>query len=185
MSFDLQPFWEASLAVQIHVVTALIALFVGIYVFSRRKGTKLHRNLGKFWVVMMALVAFSSLFIHQLKIWGPFSPIHLLSIFVLGSLIHAIWMARIGRIVEHKRIMVGLFSGGLILAGLLTLGRDLLMHRIFFADGGGFLPSPQDLPGGTVMFALVGAAIIYVITFFWGGEASLSKPKHRSPNEET
>ncbi len=175
MSFDLQPFWEASLAVQIHVVTALIALFVGIYVFSRRKGTKLHRNLGKFWVVMMAVVALSSLFIHQLKIWGLFSPIHLLSIFVLGSLVNSIWMARTGNIVAHKRIMVGLFSGGLILAGLLTFGRDLLMHRIFFASGGGFLPSPQDLPGGAVTFALVGATVIYVITFFWGGETSYKK----------
>ena len=175
MSFDLQPFWEASLAVQIHVVTALIALIVGIYVFSRRKGTKLHRNLGKFWVVMMALVAMSSFFIHQLKVWGLFSPIHLLSIFVLGSLVQAIWMARTGNIEAHRRIMAGLFSGGLILAGLLTFGRDLLMHRIFFGSGGGFIPSPQELPGGAVTFALVGAAVIYVITFIWGGKVSQSK----------
>jgi uncharacterized membrane protein len=176
MSFDLQPFWEASLAVQIHVVTALIALFIGIYVFSKRKGTTLHRNMGKVWVVMMALVALSSMFIHQLKVWGSFSPIHLLSIFVLGSLVQAIWMARKGDIVAHKRIMAGLFSGGLILAGLLTFGRDLLMHRIFFANGaGGFIPSPQELPGGAVTFALVGAAVIYIITFFWGGDTKSRK----------
>lgn len=173
MSFDLQPFWEAPLAIQIHVVTALIALFIGIYVFSKRKGTKLHRNMGKVWVVMMALVALSSLFIHQLKVWGAFSPIHLLSIFVLGALVQAIWMARHGYIKAHKRIMVGLFSGGLILAGLLTFGRDLLMHRIFFANGaGGFIPSPQELPGGAITFALVGAAVIYIITFVWGGKIS-------------
>lgn len=175
MSFDLHPFWEASLAVQIHVVTALIALLVGTYIFSRRKGTRLHKNLGKFWVFMMAVVALSSLFIHQLRVWGPFSPIHLLSIFVLGSLVHAVWMARIGNIDAHKRIIAGLYSGGLILAGLLTFGRDLLMHKIFFGEGGNFIPSPQELPGGAVTFALVGAAIIYVVTIFWGGKVPQSK----------
>ena len=41
----------------------------------------------------MATVAFSGLFIHVLKMFGLFSPIHLLSIFTLYSLWNAVSQA--------------------------------------------------------------------------------------------
>jgi len=43
------------------------------------KGTRNHRTLGYIWVGLMVIVAFSGLYIHVLKLVGPFSPIHLLS----------------------------------------------------------------------------------------------------------
>ena len=42
----------------------------------------------------MVIVAFSGFFIHVLKLVGPFSPIHLLSVLTLTSLWYAIRAAR-------------------------------------------------------------------------------------------
>lgn len=176
MGFDIQPFLEAERAIQIHVIAALFALFTGIYIFSRRKGGKWHKRIGKGWVVAMALVALSSLFINQLKVWGPFSPLHLLSLFVLGSLVYAIAKVRAGDVQAHRFTMIGLFVGGLLVAGALTFARDLLMHRIFFpGNSGAFIPSPAEWPGGPVVFALSSAAMVFagvLLYAFWSNRAS-------------
>ncbi len=50
------------------------------------KGTLPHRTLGWVWVVLMAVVALSSLFIHTIRMVGPFSLIHLLSLLVIVTL---------------------------------------------------------------------------------------------------
>ncbi len=169
MTFNLQPFWEAELAVQIHVVCALLALGIGCYVFLRRKGTSVHKAFGKAWVGLMFVVAASSFFIHGLKTWGLFSPIHLISVFTLGSLVWALWSVRRGNIRAHKQTMIGLFAGGLVFAGLLTLSRGLLMHKIFFAGGvGSSIPSPMEWPGGVYGFIFSIFAFIFISAGFIG-----------------
>ena len=42
------------------------------------KGTLPHRTVGWAWALLMILVAGSSLFVHTIRTWGPWSPIHLL-----------------------------------------------------------------------------------------------------------
>ena len=168
MSFEIEHFWNASLAVQIHVVTALVALVLGLIMFSRKKGGRAHRNLGKAWVVVMALVALSSFFIHQLRVWGLFSPIHLLSVFTLASLAWAIFMIRKRNVRAHEMTMKGLFMGGLVVAGALTFSRDLLMHRIFLSGGAGdIMPSLNSLPGGPVAIAFSGALFAGLLVMVW------------------
>ena len=54
--------------------------------FAAPKGTLPHRTIGWIWVVLMAAVAISSFWIHQIRLVGPWSPIHLLSIFTLVML---------------------------------------------------------------------------------------------------
>ena len=51
-----------------------------------QKGTALHIVVGRIWVALMTLVAMSSFFIYELKIWGNYSPIHFLSAWTLLSL---------------------------------------------------------------------------------------------------
>ena len=57
MGFDPQPYFEASLAVQIHALAAVAAFFLGAVVFLRKKGTRRHRTMGKIWVGLMLIVA--------------------------------------------------------------------------------------------------------------------------------
>ena len=68
----------------------------------------------------MVSVAVSSFWIHQIRLIGPWSPIHLLSIFTLVVLPIGAWMAHRHRVADHRRIMILIFSGALVIAGLFT-----------------------------------------------------------------
>jgi uncharacterized membrane protein len=91
-----------------------------------------HRTLGWIWVGLMALVAGSSFWIHQIRLLGPWSPIHLLSILTLLMLPLAVWKAHRHRVADHRRIMILLFSGALVIAGLFTLLPGRIMHAVVF-----------------------------------------------------
>ena len=72
----------------------------------------------------MAVVSLSLFFIYELKIWGNYSPINLLSIWGLISLIGCIYFTKIGKIEWHKWTMVSIYFLALILTELLTLLPD-------------------------------------------------------------
>ena len=76
-----------------HAIAALLALGIGILQLKKNKGTSLHKFIGYTWIGLMFYVSVSSFFIHKLRILNILSPIHLLSIFTIGSLIYAILMS--------------------------------------------------------------------------------------------
>ena len=78
---SLAPLLQASGTIPLHAVAAMAALALGIVQFAAPKGTLPHRTIGWIWVVLMFAVAISSFWIHEIRLVGPFSPIHLLSIF--------------------------------------------------------------------------------------------------------
>jgi uncharacterized membrane protein len=82
----------------------------------------------------MATVAASSLWIHQLRLFGPWSPIHLLSIMVLVLLPIAVVSANRHDVRRHRRTMIGIFSVGLVVAGLFTFVPGRIMHAVIFGQ---------------------------------------------------
>jgi len=80
----------------------------------------------------MLVEAASSFWIHQIRLVGPFSPIHLLSIFTLVVLPLAVWRAHTHRVADHRRMMIFIFAGALVVAGLFTLVPGRIMHRVIF-----------------------------------------------------
>ena len=130
MSFA--PLLHAAPAIPLHAFAAMSAFVLGLVQFAAPKGTLPHRTLGWIWVLLMASVAVSSFWIHQIKLIGPWSPIHLLSIFTLVMLPLAVWRAHRHRVVDHRRIMIALFSGALVVAGLFTLLPRRIMHAVVF-----------------------------------------------------
>ena len=92
----------------------------------------MHRQLGYLWVALMAGVAISELFIRELRIVGPFSPIHLLSFITLASLWVAISRARRCDIAWHRRVMLLLFWLALGLAGAFTFWPGRVMREVLF-----------------------------------------------------
>ncbi|WP_141049253.1 DUF2306 domain-containing protein, partial [Brucella melitensis] len=92
------PLLTAPLAIQIHVAAVVLAAIIGLVIFLRRKGTKLHRALGRVWIVLMIATAISRFFIHQINLGGGFSPIHLLSILGWRGCARAVAAARMGQI---------------------------------------------------------------------------------------
>jgi uncharacterized membrane protein len=80
------------------------------------KGTGRHRALGWVWVALTIAVAANSLFIHTIRTWGVWSPIHLLSLFTLPTVPLAVVYAR-------------RFVFALVIAGLFTLWPGRIITR--------------------------------------------------------
>jgi uncharacterized membrane protein len=129
---SLAPLLNASPAIQIHAFAAMGAIVLGLVQFARVKGTTSHRAIGWTWAALMLTVALSSFFIHSIRLWGPWSPIHLLSIFSLVTLPFALWAAHHHVVRSHRRAMIGLYTGGLVVAGLFTFVPGRIMHAVVF-----------------------------------------------------
>lgn len=129
---SLAPLLQAAPAIPFHAFAAMAAFVLGLVQFAAPKGTLPHRTLGWIWVGLMAVVAASSFWIHQIRLVGPFSPIHLLSVFTLVVLPLAVWRAHTHRVADHKRMMVFIFAGALVVAGVFTLLPGRIMHRVVF-----------------------------------------------------
>src|SRR5690606_41460331 len=80
------PLLSATPAIQIDSLAAVLAFGLGGFVLFRRKGDRLHRIGGRIWVGLMLAVCLSSFFIHTILMFGPWSPIHLLSVGTLFAL---------------------------------------------------------------------------------------------------
>ena len=122
---SLAPLLNAAPAIQLHAFSALAAVGLGAVQLP-------HRTLGWTWVVLMVVVAASSFWIHELRVWGPWSPIHLLAIFTLAMLPLAVLHARRHRVGRHRNAMIAIFAGALVVAGLFTLMPGRIMHAVVF-----------------------------------------------------
>lgn len=90
--------------------------------------------MGFVWVALMTGVAASGLWIHEIRLWGPWSPIHLLSVYTLVMLPLGIWRAHSHNVPSHRSTMTGIFVGGLVIAGVLTLLPGRIMHAVVFGS---------------------------------------------------
>ncbi|MDB5458354.1 MAG: hypothetical protein JWO72_95, partial [Caulobacteraceae bacterium] len=102
-----------------------VVLLIGV------KGTTLHRTLGWIWVVAMFIGAVSSLFIRVIN-HGSLSFIHLFAGWTIVALPMAVAYARRHKVASHARAMTGLFTGGLVLAGLFAFIPGRLMWSLVF-----------------------------------------------------
>jgi uncharacterized membrane protein len=126
----LAPLLAATPVIQVHALAAMAAFVLGLVQFAAPKGTLPHRTIGWIWVALMAMVAVSSFWIHELRIVGPFSPIHLLSIFTLVTLPLAVLAAHRHQVARHRRAMIAIFVGGLLVAGAFTFVPGRIMYAV-------------------------------------------------------
>ena len=129
---SLAPLFAAPAVIQLHAFAALGAVALGVVQLSAPKGTIPHRLFGWLWAGLMLAVVVSSFFIHTIRLWGPWSPIHLLSVFTLVMLPLAVLRARRHQVERHRRAMIGLFTGALVIAGVFTLLPGRIMHEVVF-----------------------------------------------------
>ena len=128
----MEMLFEQTSPIPHHALAAFAAVIIGALQLWMRKGGRVHRIMGYIWVALMAIVALSSFFIHEIKMFGAFSPIHLLSIFTLWSLYMAIRAAKDRRINAHRRWMQNLYVMALLITGAFTLLPGRTMHVILF-----------------------------------------------------
>ena len=131
---SLTPLMNAAPEIQLHAFAAMSAFALGIVQLAAPKGTLPHRTLGWIWVVLMLVISASSFLIHGIRMWGPWSPIHILSVFTPIMLAIAVVAARRHRVRAHKITMMSVVSGALVLAGLFTLVPGRIMHTVLFGQ---------------------------------------------------
>ncbi len=114
-----------------HLGSIFPAFLLGTYLLLNRKGTPLHKLLGKVYMPLMLFTALITLFMSAEigpTILDHFGFIHLLSILVLYTVPTAYLAARAGNIKKHRGNMIGLYVGSILIAGAFTLAPGRLIH---------------------------------------------------------
>lgn len=94
-----------------HAFAATLGLLLGAWqIFFSRKGTPVHRLVGRTWVVLAVFVAVSSFWIQELRP-GQFSFFHVLSIVTLVTTALGLLAAVRGNIASHRGNMTGTWVG--------------------------------------------------------------------------
>lgn len=148
---------DMPVVIWVHLIAALLALVIGALVLWRKKGDARHRFLGRFWVMLMLVVATSSFWIREINS-GGFSPIHLLSIVSCYSVVAGVIAIRTrprspDTLSRHRKSMQSLYVYGMLIAG----GFTFLPHRLL-----GRLTFGETLP--MINYALV---TVLVLTAVW------------------
>jgi uncharacterized membrane protein len=115
--------------IQVHLYAALAVIVLGAVMMLSRKGRAFHRVAGWVWVVLMLVVAGSSLFITGLN-GDKWSLIHLLAGWTLVATPLGLIAARRHKVRQHRRTMMGLFYGGVLIAGALAFIPGRLMWNV-------------------------------------------------------
>ncbi len=129
--FEAPPEILSNSIILTHLATATLSLIIGTAVLMLKKGTILHKALGRTWVGLMLYTAISSFWIGD-----KFSWIHGISIWVIIGICIALYairyMKRPKAIRIHSGFMIGNYIGlwSAAIPAALTEGR--LTHQILF-----------------------------------------------------
>ena len=128
---NIDPILQAPVAVKVHLATVLPAFAIGTWqIFASTKGSRPHRTLGFIYMALMIVTAIAAFFIRGAS--GSLSSIHLFIPLTFFGVFGALWWAHQGDIQGHRNAMLGLYCGGLLLAGALTLLSGRILHQVFF-----------------------------------------------------
>lgn len=129
---DLALLAAQPLVIKLHIAGALAALLIGAVLMTQRKGAAFHRTAGWLWVAAMSLAAGASIFITGIN-GDHWSLIHLFTGWTLIALPIAVIAARRHVVQTHRRFMMGLFYGGLVINGVIAFIPGRTMWNVFFA----------------------------------------------------
>ncbi|MET3927175.1 DUF2306 domain-containing protein [Devosia sp. 2618] len=139
---SLQPLLSADFTIQLHAFSAIAAFFLGGFVLWRKKGTALHKALGRIWVGLMLVVATSALFIHEIRLIGPFSPIHIFVVITYVGIGNGLWAIIVKHdVATHRACMQAVYLGAVLLAGAFTFLPGRRMSAVLFGENAGWTPS--------------------------------------------
>ena len=115
----------------VHLASILPAFLIGTYLIVSSKGTPKHRLMGKVYMLLMILTALTTLFMPAQigsTILNHFGFIHLFSLSVFFTVPGAYIAALNGNIRTHKHNMLGLYAGGILIAGSFALMPGRFMY---------------------------------------------------------
>ncbi|MCB1338648.1 MAG: DUF2306 domain-containing protein [Maritimibacter sp.] len=158
---DPTPILTADPAVRIHVFAALAAVALTPLVLLRRRRDRLHKRAGYAWIASIVIAAAASFWINEIRLAGPFSPIHALSIVALVNVALAIRAVRRGNLARHRAILRQTVFWSLGVAGGFTFLPGRRMHAVLFG--------PQSAADGTDLatVAAIGVTLAAIAAIAW------------------
>jgi uncharacterized membrane protein len=109
--------------------------FIGGFLLTIKKGTLIHKRLGRIYMVLMLFTAIVTLFMPAAvgsQVLNHFGWIHLFSFLTLWTVPTAYLAIKKGNVKSHKRKMILLYFGAIIIAGAFTFTPGRYLHNVFF-----------------------------------------------------
>lgn len=119
----------------IHLMIIIPAFLIGTILILMPKGSALHRVLGRSYLLFMLATGCITLLMSAKvgpTFLGHFGFIHLLSLYTLYLVPSAYFSVRRGNITKHKLSMIGLYVGGILIAGTFAFMPGRMLHKILF-----------------------------------------------------
>jgi uncharacterized membrane protein len=119
----------------LHLGTIIPAFLIGTTLLFMKKGTPRHKFLGRIYMPLMLVTAAITLFMPAHvgpRLFNHFGYIHLFSLLVFYSVPAAYYNARRGNITSHKGNMIGLYVGGMLIAGSFAFMPGRMLNGLLF-----------------------------------------------------
>ncbi|WP_296314418.1 DUF2306 domain-containing protein [Winogradskyella sp. UBA3174] len=119
----------------LHLYTVVPCVFIGGFLLIIKKGTQIHKQLGRIYMILMLFTAIVTLFMPADvggRVLNHFGWIHLFSFLTIWTVPTAYLAIKKGNVKAHKRKMILLYFGALIIAGGFTLMPGRYLHGVFF-----------------------------------------------------
>ena len=119
----------------LHLATILPAFLIATYLLINRKGSPLHKALGKTYMGLMLFTAMVTLFMPAqvgTAFFSHFGFIHIFSFSVFLTVPMAYFAAHTGKLKLHIGNMIGLYMGGILIAGAFAFSPGRLLHSWLF-----------------------------------------------------
>ena len=119
----------------LHLATILPAFVLGTILLIIKKGTKVHKIFGRIYMMLMLVTAFITLFMQAKvgpKLFNHFGWIHSFSFLTIYTVPTAYLAIKNGNVKAHKRKMILLYFGAIIIAGGFTFFPGRYLHTLFF-----------------------------------------------------
>jgi uncharacterized membrane protein len=119
----------------LHLATVVPAFAIGAFQLLRRKGTPSHKLLGKIYMLLMLATGFITLAMPAEvgpRFLNHFGFIHIFSFLALFGVPSAYIAARRGNIKAHRGAMLGLYLGGILIAGAFAFSPGRMLHEWLF-----------------------------------------------------
>ncbi len=164
--FDSSEWLDEPLIIQVHATVAILGFFVGGYAMVARKGTARHKRVGRIFALLALSTAATSFFIHEIRLWGLWSPIHLLSIYTIWMIWRGVSLIRQGDMNGHLSHMRFIYLAGFVVAGSFTLIPDRLTYKILLQRGLERLTGSEAMAERVVLLLPIVAVLfsVYVLS---------------------
>lgn len=119
----------------LHLATVVPAFVIGTTLLIIKKGTNIHKLFGRVYMVLMMITAFITLFMKAEvgpTILNHFGWIHSFSFLTIYTVPTAYLAIKKGNVKAHKRKMILLYFGAIIIAGGFTFVPGRYLYSVFF-----------------------------------------------------